>query len=590
MPDRSTLFRLPPIATGTALVEGLSGYLNRLATEHSVSVSDLIELDVFPLGRLAIEDQRGRRRQFRASCYLMDGSESHTQPWIDALESATMQGGLHALTLLPYSRLCEGSWIRQKRAWCPHCLEAWGRRRSKIYEPLIWSIKVTYRCPFHRVTLENSCGSCGRSCTPLAGMSQPGYCAYCLSWLGRSKKHHDQMVLDSYGSWCSDQTAVLIAAMSKIPPLLTSDAIARALEKYIGSKVGICTSSIAEYTGCTRRSISTWIEGTTRPRVESFFRLCYALKITPLYLLGYRERNGVGDVYDEWAARQDDVRKSIPSPKMRAGRPSGQPYLPVSRLGSRDSSGLRQLRQALELAMEMTTYVSPRKIAQQLGYSSPDRILRKFPNLCAALNARRKREAGARQSHIRSRLERAVLEWPPPTLKSIARELCKSSSTALRTIEPVLCEQILEKHEEWKREQLKEFRSLIEREIEVVEMVSLRRFCNRAGISLSLVTSEFPGLKRRYVEQYRIYRDAQRSQHDEDFRREVKVAVTNLCERGEYPSVGSVLLLNPSFHRAGWDKVQQAIQAAIEPTNLEVASRRGREILAPMKSKQGSTR
>jgi hypothetical protein len=58
VPERSALYHLPPIGMGTSLVEGLSRYLNRLATEHSVSVSDLIELDVFPLARPADEDRR----------------------------------------------------------------------------------------------------------------------------------------------------------------------------------------------------------------------------------------------------------------------------------------------------------------------------------------------------------------------------------------------------------------------------------------------------------------------------------------------------------------------------------------------------
>jgi hypothetical protein len=313
MPDRSTLFRLPPIGTGTALVEGLSRYLNRLATEHSLSVSDLIELDIFPLGKSADEDRRVRRRLFHASCYLMDGSQSHTEQWVQALELATMQNGMCTLTLLPYSRLCDGSWLRRKRAWCPHCLEAWGQARSTVYEPLIWSMKITYTCPFHRVSLEYICPSCRRSSTPLAGRSQPGYCAWCLGWLGSLKVD---------GEHSSD-----------------------------------------------------------------------------------------------------------------------------------------------------------------LGYSSPDRILLKFSNFRIALNARRTSEAEARKTQIRDRIQCALLESPPPTLKAVARELRMSSSTALRSIEPSLCDQLLESCEKWHRDQLGLIRILIEREMDALEMVCLRKFCMRILLS-----------------------------------------------------------------------------------------------------------
>jgi hypothetical protein len=134
----------------------------------------------------------------------------------------------------------------------------------------------------------------------------------------------------------------------------------------------------------------------------------------------------------------------------------------------------------------------------------------------------------------------------------------------LRSIEPSLCGQILKKHEEWQREQLTTLRSLIEREIEAVEMVSLRQLCTRAGLSLSLVRSQCTDLKKRYEQKYCSFRAMQRSQRDEVFRREVKVAVMNLLEFGDYPSAQRVFLLNPSFRHAGWAKIQRAIEAAID--------------------------
>jgi TniQ len=186
IPPRSLLYSISPIAKGSYLVESLSGYLNRVAIKHAVSVSDLIEMDVFPIEVAADEDKRVRRRLFHASCYLMDGSESYSRPWVDALESATMQQGLEAMTLLPYSGLCEGSWLRCKRAWCPQCLEAWREAGSQIYEPLLWSSKFAYRCPEHRAMLESKCCYCDRSWPPLGGWSHPGHCAWCFQWLGSS--------------------------------------------------------------------------------------------------------------------------------------------------------------------------------------------------------------------------------------------------------------------------------------------------------------------------------------------------------------------------------------------------------------------
>jgi transcriptional regulator with XRE-family HTH domain/AraC-like DNA-binding protein len=473
-----------------------------------------------------------------------------------------MQSGLRALTLLPYSRICEGSWLRRKRAWCPHCLEVWRRPHSTPYEPLVWSIKVTYRCVFHRVPLESNCQFCGRSSVPLAGMSQPGYCAWCLSWLGRPTAVCEQTP-DPFELWCSDQVAALIAAMGKLPSLLASDAISQAMKSLLGSCTDASRSSIADYTGCTRRSISTWMEGTTRPRAESFFRLCYALNITPLSFLGYG-----GALLPSKLRTEDttDLVKNVSTPSIskrkRSGRPKdGRPAAVIARRAP-DGSNLEQLRHALEHAVLSEKYVSPRKIAKQIGYSSPDRVLQKFANLCSILNARRASEASRRLERIRDRLRRALLEWPPPTLKSIARELGMSNSTALRSIDPARCQQILDRGEERKDQELKNIRELFERELGAKELVSLKQFCRCHGLSLPLIVSELPDLKKRYEVQYIDFMATKRSQREGDFRRQVAMAVRTLQACGEYPSAGNVTRFNPKLRRAGWDRIQQAIEDA----------------------------
>jgi transcriptional regulator with XRE-family HTH domain len=568
IPSRSVLYRLPPIAVGTPWVEGLSRYLNRLATEHFVSVSDLIELDVFSLGACSDKNRRARRRLFTASCYLMDGSESHTKAWVHALESATMQTGLHALTLLPYTRLCDGSWLRQKRAWCSQCLETWRSSRSEIYEPLIWSIRVAYRCPIHRVSLESNCRRCGQSSKPLAGASQPGYCAWCLSWLGRSPTDSASIVSDPYELWCSVQTAVMVAALMRVMPLLASDAISRALTDYLGGDTGPNRSSIAEYTGVTRRSISTWMEGTTRPRVESFFRICYALQITPLNFLGYREPLGPSErTQHEETTTEGELHVRIPNLKKRTGRPPGTHRTRIPRIASGDLTRLEQLRTALETAVATMNGVSPRDIAKQLGYHYPDRVLRRFSDLCDAFRASRHQEAKTRRVEIRQRLKRALSEWPAPTLGKLAEELKMSSSTPLRAIEPVLCDQLLRRRAEWNLDQLKRIEVLLDAAAKATMVVPLKQFCLQKGIPISLVLHRLPAQREKYDESYRDSKAEQRLLKAAEFQNQVEIAVTRILENGEFPSVGRVLLDSPELRYAGWDKITRGIRQVVHPNS-----------------------
>lgn len=564
IPIRSTLFSLPPIATNSPFVEGLSRYLNRLAVEHSVSTADLIELDLFPVGVPASADRRQRRRLFHTCCYLMDGSLCHTEPWIQAIEVATTQGGLPALTLLPYLEICDGSWLRPKRAWCPECFEAWARAHCTIYEPLLWSIKVSYRCPVHQVSLESNCRHCGRSSAPLAGRSQPGFCAWCLGWLG-SNERIGQQAPNRYELWCSHEAAALVAATGTLQSLLPRDAMARALRRLLEGMPEINRVSLADYVGCTRRSISTWIEGTTRPRVQSLFRLSYALSTTTLSLLS-QECDANPNGPEAIGQTVSGILGRIPDTKVRTGRPRRAQRTLISGPSGRDPLSIEQLRHALELSLQSENPVSPRRIAKQLGYSSPDRVLRMFSNLCASLNARLTRQAKARKIQIRDRLQDALRESPPPTLKSIARELRMSSSTRLRSIDDELCARILERGEQWKHKELKHIRILLQGEIEGKAMVSLSEFCNRHRIPPSLVLSQLPDLKKSYEQLYGRFKAAQRSQRRVEFRQRVKEAVVALIERGDYPSAGNVLKRNPSLARSGWDEIQSAISAAIEST------------------------
>src|SRR5260370_20367661 len=485
---RSTLYQLPPIAKGTPLVEGLSGYLNRLATGHAGSTGELIELDVFPIGVAAEENLGERRRLFRRSCYLMDGSESYTQSWVNAVECGTMQVGLKALTLLPYTKIFNTSWLRRKRAWCRKCLESWRLEDQEPYEPLIWSARVTNVCPLHNIRLEDTCHRCGGSWRPLSGRSRSGYCAWCQSWLGRSSKQEAGVVVDPYELWCSHQVADLVVKMNSIPKPLASDAVSRALKSNFNLNVITNLSTIADFTGCARSSVGWWTDGTVRPRLESFFRLCYALNSTPAALLGLRSPAlSPANDFSHRTEVRDRATSLIPPPKMRSGRPKEVPRTAVFQPTDPDPLNPLYLKYALTLALETLHYVPPGEIAKQLGYSSAKKIRRNFPDLYAALNQRRSIQTESMQIQIRERLRSALLEQPPPTLADIAAELNKSSSTALRAFEPALCEQILANREQWKSDQLKRVELLLEAATSAEEMVPLQQFCSSAKLSFYMI-------------------------------------------------------------------------------------------------------
>jgi hypothetical protein len=153
LPERTLFFSLRAKGLGTAFVEGLTGYMMRLARAHRVTVADLVCHDHFDRLFVNPSDRRTRRRLFLASGYLLDGAGPNTQKWVEALEAATGQSGLRSLTLSQFAGVSSFSWLRRTRTWCPRCLSVQADTDpDDMYEPLFG--------PFA------SCLSAPRTCYP----------------------------------------------------------------------------------------------------------------------------------------------------------------------------------------------------------------------------------------------------------------------------------------------------------------------------------------------------------------------------------------------------------------------------------------
>jgi hypothetical protein len=213
--------------------------------------------------------------------------------------------------------------------------------------------------------------------------------------------------------------------------------------------------------------------------------------------------------------------------------------------------------------VEEMKYASPRHIAKQLGYSSPDRALTRFPDLCLALKALRSKESKAKRTEIRRHLKSALSAWPVPTLAKVAGELKMSSSTQLRALEPGLCDRLLKRREQRSHDYLKSVELMLETATEAATMLPLKQFCSHQGIPVSLVIRRLPAQKKCYEESYRSSKTKQRLRKAEAFQDHVKIAVTRILEKGDFPSVSKVLLTSPDLRYAGWDKVTRAIQVVI---------------------------
>jgi len=99
LPPRSRLYPLAPLGVGTAAVESLTSYLNRLANAHCVPLTTLAGLELAPLLNKSISNTRTK---FNDSAKTLNGGGDWTANIITVLERLTCTEGLRYLTLNPW--------------------------------------------------------------------------------------------------------------------------------------------------------------------------------------------------------------------------------------------------------------------------------------------------------------------------------------------------------------------------------------------------------------------------------------------------------------------------------------------------------
>lgn len=601
VPERTACYSQEPEGRG-ALIEGFTGYWRRLAAEHLVSITELLGLEPFAKVFPASSDRRERERSFRQVFYLLDGSEGYTEPWVEAMEHATCRRGLLQLTLASLTHVCDGSWLRRVRAWCPQCYVDQKHSGRPMYEPLIWSIRLISICPVHHLRLRERCPWCQKGPLAVAAAAPPGHCPHCKGCLGVQGTQSSGEQLGPpkrYELWCSEQICNVVRHLPGLIAQLDARTIARTLRLIFDRFPDLTLSALSDGTRTPRRSVSMWLKEARRPRIDTVCRFCFELRLPLLdFVTGRIQENTLEDREDLIGSMTSEeggtgcsrtVRKNqalVESKDRRLGgseiegeqressglRVDSPGYEGIAAWDTRDSgrpskhadaeSRETALRDALRVAIDSGTVASPRKIAMVLGYSSPDRVLQKCSSLATALKERIKDATSAQRLLIRTELEAALIEGTPPTLKEMAIRLGVSSSSALRLQEPGLCDRLLKERKRWKAKEWKRVIPIFERAMTTEEIPGFARFCKEAGFSPESIGAKFPALKEAYTTRFRVLREEKRQAEAKTFEQRVQKAVHGLCGRGEWPSVGKVVAEDTRLRRWGWDGLRRAIARA----------------------------
>jgi len=168
-----------------------------------------------------------------------------------------------------------------------------------------------------------------------------------------------------------------------------------------------------------------------------------------------------------------------------------------------------------------------------------------FPELCAAIKAKRKQRFDRYQQELRT----ALNEAPPPTVAQVAQRL-GTSLNILRKAWPELCTALSACYPDRQRFQNMKTEEALKRALEEPP-VPLTNLAPRLHRDANKLRVAFPDLSRRLRERYIAHRSSELQKIHLVYEKEVRQAIEEITAASKYPSRKRVLSLlserNPSL-------------------------------------------
>lgn len=536
-PPRSRLYNLEPVGIGTLEVESLSGYVIRLAQAHCVRVSALFRHAILPqLTKSRSSDQNnttkptrwlpggGRERLVR----MIDGTGLTTERWIKILEALTGRRDLRFLTLLEWRHvLPKHRLFSPLIRWCPACFDAWLTMRQPIYDPLLWKLNPITSCLLHRRKLRSRCHHCHQQQGAFMALSRPGFCSRCGAWLGSdddSELQPEERLNEDewqWQNWAVKNLGQLLRAAPRLnhpPPVET---VARSITYYLSQRADPSLANLSEALIIRLDYFRRWAqEGRSRMQIELLLKFCFHYGIS---LVGF-------------------LTEPLPAPPSPLISASQEPKVREVAKANRRGKGANraELRRAMESALVIDSpLLSLQAVAKQLNMAART-LLYYEPELWRQIVARHAIHWEQIYEQIRSTLEQALEQDHPPALKKLAKQNGFKASLARKRY-PDLCAEIVAK----RRRQKKQARESVRKELEKTlleenPLPTVKTIAARFGHSSQSLWRYFPDLYHEIVTRRAEQQKACFLNRREQLLKEIRETVLKLHAQGIFPSAKRV--------------------------------------------------
>ncbi|MEH2283046.1 MAG: TniQ family protein [Nostoc sp.] len=432
IPSHSRLYALEPIGVGTPYVESLTGYIARLAQEHCVPTGILVLSELGPFIKEGYifnsKDKRWEQILDRGTARALNGLSKGAVRAIQGLESLTLRNDLRFLTMLTWIEVIPlQNLLRSVKAWCPSCYENWRSTEQIIYEPLLWSLNDVTICPYHYQYLCTHCPYCHKENRLLAWSSRPGYCSECGEWLGISP-HSDSADNNikltenelKWQMWVTENLGNLVSATQNLSPPLKGK-ISKMLFAYVNVLTNGNITLFAQNLGMGIVQTHRWCIGKCLPIINTLLQICFYLGTS---LLDFLTTDAINTDHCTIIIRNRNQTNRKPRSSYKNSE---------------------QVKLELDAALIENPPPSLTEMAERLGYKRTTVLYYHAQDLCPEIIARHADyQVAKRLKKMQWELE-AVLksqEYPPPSMKEVARRLGKKSVHSLPNNFPELCSAI----------------------------------------------------------------------------------------------------------------------------------------------------
>src|SRR6266851_2027524 len=390
--------------------------------------------------------------------------------------------------------------------------------------------------------------------------------------------------------WSTRQVGDILAMLPYLDAVVARESLRLNLVAYLVHVADGNILAMSEHIQCPPAILQDWLSGKSVPRLESLLRTCRSLDVpvsglftdlgrTPTNISAAKSaitRAGGRGVSPSRPASEIQqallvaLREEEPRSLSQVARELG--YTNTERLYQADRKLCHEiavricetarLKEILEQSIESNAPTSPHLIALNLGYSNDGYIQQKFPELCRAIRQKIDHAKQSRPDEIRSALEGALRENPPPYLSDLARRLGYSASTVLRAHAPDLCDRLRSRYQRHVLKRRSEPESKFLAALEETPVPSANAICRRLDITRWFVNQYFPDTRNALAARHRQWVSAETTRRRERLFQDVRDIAVTLQTQGLYPSTNRIVGHLPPGSSREWVALNRAVDEA----------------------------